>query len=381
MIGTRHELALLADTINRQYFEEEYSSLFSQKDVLGIPIRLITGCLLVKHLKNPGDDSLPKVWIEKPYMQYLCGMYCSEHRFPFAPGYFCHFGKRIGEAGFEKFFACNMQLHGKEVAKTSRLVLSKSTVQENAITFPAGTKLCRRVIDTGQVFKRLKTLSGHQVRELERNLSGEERECYVSELDEYKCVIHQWLPDRDKVYSIHKPFTRCIARGKAHKPYKFGNRAGLMTSGSAGKKNITAVQAFPGNPYGGDTIVPLPVQMASDGIKLPRKLVYHRGGRGKNEIQGVRIVIPGKFPKKSTAYRRSQKRKKCRARAAIESIIVHLKTDFRMTKNCLQGGEGIQINALMAARVWNLKKMMKKLTENLFWTYCFSILYYQKTSA
>ena len=59
-----------------------------------------------------------------------------------------------------------------------------------------------------------------------------------------------------------------------------------------------------------------------------------------------------------------QKRRKFRARAGIEPIIGHLKTDLRMEQNYLLGEKGIQINAFMAATAWNLKKMMQKLKED-----------------
>lgn len=48
-----------------------------------------------------------------------------------------------------------------------------------------------------------------------------------------------------------------------------------------------------------------------------------------------------------------------RSRAAIELIIGHLETDFRMEKNYLLGESSPQINALMDAAGWNLKKMME----------------------
>ncbi|MDR1500105.1 MAG: IS5/IS1182 family transposase, partial [Tannerellaceae bacterium] len=37
------------------------------------------------------------------------------------------------------------------------------------------------------------------------------------------------------------------------------------------------------------------------------------------------------------------------------------KTDFRMAQNYLSGEKGVQINALLAATAWNMKKMMEKL--------------------
>ena len=65
------------------------------------------------------------------------------------------------------------------------------------------------------------------------------------------------------------------------------------------------------------------------------------------------------------------KRRKFRRRAAIEPVIGHLKTDFRMEQNYLHGEDSSQINAFLAATGWNLKKMMRKLKNK----YDKSILY------
>ena len=115
--------------------------------------------------------------------------------------------------------------------------------------------------------------------------------------------------------------------------------------------------------------------MEDNRLKLPQELAYDRGGKGKSEIKGVRIIIPSKPKNKDTVYEKRSKRKKCRRRAAIEPIIGHLKTDFRMAQNYLLKEEGTQINAFMAAAAWNLKKMMQKLKiEFLYpifkWLFC-----------
>jgi len=138
----------------------------------------------------------------------------------------------------------------------------------------------------------------------------------------------------------------------------------VITTGKKGKKIITAIRAFPGNPFDGHTIDPLLVQMGENGLKLPKELVYDRGGRGKKEIRGVKIVTPDKPKASDTAYQKHRKRKKFRSRAGIEPIIGHPAKDFRMEQNYLTGEKGIQINALLAASAWNLKKMMEKLKED-----------------
>ena len=81
------------------------------------------------------------------YFQYFYGEMFFEHKFPFDPSDFCHFRKCVGEEGIAKIFAYSVQLHGAEVVKQAKFVLSDTTVQENNITFPTGAKLCKKVID------------------------------------------------------------------------------------------------------------------------------------------------------------------------------------------------------------------------------------------
>ena len=89
----------------------------------------------------------------------------------------------------------------------------------------------------------------------------------------------------------------------------------------------------------------------------------------KSEIKGVKISIPSTPRKKDTAYQKQTKRKKFRTRAAIEPIIGHLKTDFRLAKNYFMGETGPQINALLAATAWNMKKMMELLKQKIIFLF------------
>ena len=82
------------------------------------------------------------------------------------------------------------------------------------------------------------------------------------------------------------------------------------------------------------------------------------GYRGKVEINGPQIILPGKAFKKDTRYQKDKKRKQCRRREAIEPIIGHLKSDYRMARNYLKGAIGDHINLLMAACAWNLKQWL-----------------------
>lgn len=76
------------------------------------------------------------------------------------------------------------------------------------------------------------------IRELERNFTTEQQEKHKDLLALYSKSVTQKRNDKDKIYSIHKPFTRCIAKGKAHKQYEFGNKVGIVTTANKGKKII-----------------------------------------------------------------------------------------------------------------------------------------------
>ena len=415
-IDMRHELVLLGNKIDWSYFENEFAPYYSDKGAPSVPIRLMVGCLMLKHMYNLGDDRIPEFWVRDVYFQHFCGGVFFEHKFPFDPSDFVHFRNRVGEEGIAKIFAYSVKLHGDDVVKKSKFVLSDTTVQENNTSFPTDAKLCKKVIDkcnkiadkegikqrqrytreskqlvrdtyngkhpkrakkSRKAKKRLKTIANTQLRELERKMSEEQKMQYAKDFDLYNRAVNQQKNDKDKTYSLHKPFTRCIAKGKPHKQYEFGNKVGLITTGKKGKKIITAIKAFTENIFDGHTIEPLLDQMDNNELKLPEELIYDRGGKGKKEINGVKISIPNKPKANDTEYDKQQKRRKFRARAGIEPIIGHLKMDFRMAQNYLLGEKGIQINAFMAATAWNLKKMMQKLKEE-FLCFIFRILFRQK---
>lgn len=94
--------------------------------------------------------------------------------------------------------------------------------------------------------------------------------------------------------------------------------------------------------------------------------VCDRGYKGKNKVGDTDIVLPKKPLKRDNRYQRDKKRKQCKRRAAIEPIIGHLKTDFRLSRNFLKGIIGDEINLLMAAAAWNLKKWLTAIFYVLF---------------
>ncbi len=403
-INLNHELVLLAIKIDWQYFEKEFLPLYSNTGKPAMPIRLMVGSLMLKRIYDLGDETLVEAWVRDPYMQYFCGMAHFEHKFPCDPSDFVHFRKRLGKEGIEKIFVQSVKLHGK--AAQDKMALSDTTVQENNTTFPTDAKLAKKVINklnaiahkeqvvqrqtyvrTSKQFlrdtynpnhpkrrkkarragKKLNTIAGRLLRELERKLSNDTLTRYEHELALYKRVLAQKKNDKDKIYSLHKPFTACIAKGKIHKPYEFGNKVGLAITSKT--IIITAIKSFIGNPHDSKTIEPLLDQMQANLGHTPQEVIYDRGGKGQKQIGDTVISTPSKPLKRDSEYQKRKKRLKFRRRAAIEPIIGHLKTDFRMGQNYLWGKQSPQINAFLAATGWNLKKMMKKLKQEFLWLY------------
>lgn len=394
-IDPDQELAVLADRIDWYYFEQAFAGHYSHTGQPATPIRFMVGCLLLKRIYDYGDETLAKAWVMNPYMQYFCGEAYFQHTFPCDPSGFVHFRKRIGEQGVAKIFSYSVTIH--ELDGRINQALSDTTVQENNVTFPTDAKLAKKVIDrcnriartegvdqrqsykrvskqllresyfghhprrrtkARRARKKLRTIAGRVLRELERKLTDEQLAAYKQPMDLYWKLITQQRSDSDKVYSLHKPFTACIAKGKAHKKYEFGNKVGLMTHPT--RRVILAIKSFEGNPHDSKTIEPLLAQIACDQRPLPREVIYDRGGRGIKEALGVKITTPDKSKPSDSPAKKRRMRRRFRRRAGIEAIIGHLKSDHRLGQNYLLGEESPQINAYLAAAGWNLKKWMEQ---------------------
>ena len=395
-IDRGNELALLADNIDWKYFEREFAPLYSKNGRPAKPIRLMVGCLLLKQMYDLGDETLPSEWVMNPYMQYFCGETYFQHRFPFDPSDFVHFRKRIGEQGTEKILGYTARLHGKDAEE--RTVVSDTTVQGNNTEFPTDARMYLQIIGkcnaiakehgikqrqtytetsknlmrethnakhpkrrktAAKATKRLGTIAGRLIRELERGLSDKMTDELREVLDLLKRAMLRDRNQKDKVYSLHKPHTACIAKGKAHQMYEFGNKVGLIST--ARTQIILAIQAFPGNPNDGHTVEPLLEQMRRNGLRLPDILGYDRGGRGVKEACGVEVLTPKPPKRTDTDCEKRKKRQLFRRRAAIEPLIGHLKSDCRMERNYLWEEVSSTMNAQLSGAVWNLKKYMGKL--------------------
>ena len=64
--------------------------------------------------------------------------------------------------------------------------------------------------------------------------------------------MKQTRTSKNKLYSVHEPHVECIAKGKSHKCYEFGNKVGF--TGTSREGFILSTIPFHGNPYDGHTL-------------------------------------------------------------------------------------------------------------------------------
>ncbi len=398
IVNPAHELVLLAQQINWQYFEEEFTPLYSKTGKPSKPVRVMVSLLLLKHMYNHGDETLMDAWVQSPYYQYFSGMDTFQWKPPCDPSDLVYFRKRIGESGVEKIFHYSVQIQGPEVLEKKLIV--DTTVQETNIAFPTDTKLqvkivksCVKIADkegitlrqryprklkqllqqcrfshhpkrkkAGRSAKRqIKTIAGRLIRELKRKLNPEQQSQYENLLSLYEAQLLQQRQDSNKIYSFHAPHTYCIAKGKEHKPYEFGTKASLAVGYNSGI--IISALCIANNDYDGHTLDQVLEQTQRLHGYKPENIIADRGYRGIKEIGNTNILIPGPKNKNQSVYEQRKLRAMFRRRASIEPIIGHVKSDHRMERSFYKGLTGDRMNVLLACAAWNLKKFMKKLAK------------------
>ena len=401
-LNPNQELYLLSHAINWEYFEQEFASLYSSKGRPAHPIRLMTSLLILKAIYNLSDEKLVEEhWEMNLYFQYFSGFSQAQWGQPCASNDLVYFRQRIGEQGIEKILKHSIELHGED--GQDKDVSIDTTVQEKNITYPTDSKLAKKIIDkcvkiakdeglsirrsysrtTKQLVRdtyngghqkrrkkarssqrKLKTIAGRLVRELERKLP---EGLYTEELEIFNKVLLQEKTTKNKIYSLHEPEVYCMSKGKAHKKYEYGCKASLVLTQNTGI--IVGAMAFKTNLYDGHTLEQVLEQTKMLTNKSPKTATVDRGYKGKQIVGETQINFPKPPLKRDTEYQKRKKRKYFRTRAAIEPIISHVKHDHRAIVNFLKGQTGDNVNFMMAAAGFNFKKKMKQINKSIFWLF------------
>ena len=182
-------------------------------------------------------------------------------------------------------------------------------------------------------------------------------ECYEKDFLFYERVLNQQPKDSNKIYALHEPEVYCIGKGKDHKPYEYGNKVSIAAT--AKSNIIVGVVSHPENLHDSKTLPEVLAHCHNSRGKAVKAGVCDRGYRGPKTVDGTQIILPAPPLKRDNRYQRDKKRKRCQRRAAIEPIIGHLKSDFRLTRNFLKGTAGDCVNLLMAAVAWNFSLWMR----------------------
>ena len=393
-LNQKHPLYILSNRVDWELFDREFSPLYCQDNGRPAkPIRLMVGLVILKHLRDISDEGIVEQWAENLYYQYFCGQQEFSSCEPCDASELVHFRKRIGEPGVELILKESIRINGDD--SNDGQVSIDTTVQEKNITFPTDAKLHRKIIKkclaiakkerlpvrqsytrtlkklgidqrfrnhprnkskARKADKKVRTIAGRLVRELERNLKP--GSIYRADLELYKQVLAQKRTSKNKIYSLHEPETQCISKGKEHKKYEFGNKASFVYTRNTGV--IVGAMGFR-NEFDGHTLEPTLEQTERLVGKAPKEAAVDRGYKGRKQIGDTQIQLPKPFNDKTqTKYRQKKLKEAHRKRAAIEPVIGHLKADHRLGRNFYKGIVGDNINIMLAAAAFNFKRMMNK---------------------
>ncbi len=298
ILNLKHPLCRLAEQINWERIEQQIDTVYSDgPGYPPLPTRLLVGLHYLKYTFDESDEGVVERWVENPYWQYFCGFEYLQHELPLHPTSLVKWRQRVGdklEALLEETIKVAFDV-GALRRTAIKHVNVDTTVQEKAIAFPTDARLYQKMrvtlvreaehrdIKLRQSFRRvgkkafimqgryasarqmkratrqtrlLKTYLGRVTRDIDRKADAGDEALQVL-LDRSYRLLSQQRNDKDKLYSVHEPEVRCIAKGKAHKRYEFGAKASFVTS-SKGNWLLSA-QSLQGN------------------LRIPAKLNTHSG--------------------------------------------------------------------------------------------------------
>ena len=407
VLDTSHPLYILTEEIDWESLEKTFKSLYSED--LGRPakaIRLMVGLHYLKYMKNLSDEVLIEHWLENPYWQYFCGEEYFQTEFPIHPTSMTKWRNRLRESDLNELLESTIKsgLKTKTIKKSSiKKVNVDTTVQEKNITYPTDVKLYYRLIQhlvrkaksydiplkqtyersgkkllrrhsgyvhaqqmkrARKVKNKLKTFLGRLHRDVLRKatpeLFSDKDFTQLNQLVER--ALQQQKKSKNKLYSVHEPQVECIAKGKSHKRYEFGNKVGFAATSNEGF--IVSAVSFHGNPYDGHTLQKT-LKQAEENAKFIGKLkdVYVDLGYRKHDYEGkAKVHIVGRSRKRLT---RSQ-RKWYNRRSVIEADIGHLKGEHRLDRNYLKGKRGDLVNVILSACGYNLRLIYRRIASIFF---------------
>ncbi len=390
-LNQKHPLYQLSHKIDWTVFDKAFKVYYSE--TMGKPskpIRLMVSLLILKYVRNLSDESVVEQWAENIYYQYFSGEHHFQPAAPCVPTELVAFRQRIGEAGVELILKESIRVNEPPDGGAASVVSVDTTVQEKNITYPTDDKLYKKIIkkcwkiadeegiclrqsyrrvvkklgyqqrfkntrrgagDARKANKKIKVIAGRLVREVARKLPLARLGIYLPDLKLYQRVLSQKRDSKDKVYSLHEPDVKCYAKGKEHKKFEFGSKASILVDQNTGI--IMGALNFTETLHDSKTLPEAFEQYERLTGRQAGQVFADRGYKGLKQYKDSKIQVPK--PDKNISR---GKRKKHSKRAAIEPVIGHLKTDYRLCRNYLKGILGDLMNVIMAAAAMNFKRVM-----------------------
>src|ERR1039457_4098728 len=272
LIDLHHPLVQLGMRIDWASFELALGATYHPtQGAPGIQTRLMVALHYLKYQHDLSDENVVLHWVENPYWQHFSGERYFQHRVPVDASSMTRWRQRLGEAGAEQMLratiAAGIEMGSIRPAQLKRINVD-TTVQTKAVRYPPDARLYHRCRERlvkmarreGLVIKqsyqhvgkrllmqssryaharqmqraractrKLRTQLGRVVRQIERQM-GQPSEKLTRLLRTAHRIHTQQRHDKNKVYSVHEPDVQCIAKGKAGKPYEFGNKVSVAVS-------------------------------------------------------------------------------------------------------------------------------------------------------
>ncbi len=199
--------------------------------------------------------------------------------------------------------------------------------------------------------KKIKVIAGRLLRDLSRKLPLGRLGIYLADLKLYQRVLSQKRGDSNKIYSLHEPDVKCYSKGKEHKKFEFGSKVSILVDQGTGI--IMGALNFTETLHDSKTLPEVLEQYGRLMGRAADEVFVDRGYKGMPQYKTSKIHVPK--PDKNIS---KAKRKKHSKRAAIEPVIGHLKTDYRLCRNFLKGILGDKMNLILSAAAMNFKRAM-----------------------
>jgi transposase, IS5 family len=394
-INLEHPLARLAKEVNWSWFDEEFGRYFVAKTGSPAkPTRTMVALTYIKYTYNLSDEQVIEDFVRDPYFQYFCGYEYFQHKSPCDPTTLGRWRRRIGEEGAEKLLTETLSIaHKLGLISLNDLksVIVDTTVQEKNITHPTDSKLinkarenlvnlaksrsielrqsythvgkkeahrCSRLLHAKQFnraqtsIKKQKTMLGRVIRDIRRKTDITLDPKLQDAIAIATKIRWQERKSENKVYSIHESHVECICKGKAAKPYEFGNKVSLAVT--ARKSWVVGAKSFFGRPYDGATLKPAIAQIERLTGASVEKIFVDKGYRGKVHHPANKMILISGRKALLPPLQRLLKR-----RSAIEPVIGHNKQDHRLGRNYLKKEIGDRINPVFGGAAFNLRKIMR----------------------